>query len=329
MSYPEDEGYTDVESGGPKKSFWAHLEDLRKVLIRCTFAIVLALVVCLLMADKLMRVLEYPLARMEMFDKPHSSVTLELGETKLGPIKVDHDQFSAVPAGSTSHLIFKLETVKVGEEQVLALKPVSQDTTARSTLGIRLHNMGPAEGFFVAFHVAMYGAVILSSPFWLYFMGQFMLPALHLRERKVLFTWLGWASTLFMVGVLMTYFVLLPISLRASVEYSELMGFSAADWRAEEYIGFVTKFLLGMGLGFQFPVIILLMVKMGLITHTTLAKYRRHVCVLSFFLGAILTTPEVITQVAMAIPLYLLYEISIWIAWYWDRKKRKAELANA
>jgi sec-independent protein translocase protein TatC len=161
----------------------------------------------------------------------------------------------------------------------------------------------------------------------LFFIGQFMLPALHLRERKVLFIWLGWSSTLFMVGVAMTYFVLLPVSLRASVEYSELLGFSATDWRAEEYISFVTKFLLGMGIGFQFPVIVLILVKMGLLTHATLAKYRRHVCVLSFFLGAILTTPEVITQVAMAIPLYLLYEISIWIAWYWERKKRKAEQA--
>jgi len=329
VTYPDLESPPEEEEGGPKKTFWAHLEDLRKVLIRCTFAIVAALVICLLMDEKLMRILEYPLKRMEMFDKPHSSVTLQLGETKLGPIKVDHDQFSAVPAGSTARLVFNLEAVKIGDEQVLALKPVSADTSAESSVGIRLHNLGPAEAFFVAFHVAMYGAVILSSPFWLFFIGQFMLPALHVRERKVLFIWLGWSSALFMVGVLMTYFVLLPVSLRASVEYSELLGFSAADWRAEEYISFVTKFLLGMGIGFQFPVLILILVKMGLLTHTTLAKYRRHVCVLSFFLGAILTTPEVITQVAMAIPLYLLYEISIWIAWYWDRKKRKAEKAAA
>jgi sec-independent protein translocase protein TatC len=242
---------------------------------------------------------------------------------------VNHDQFAAVPEGSTEHLSFKLEAVKIGDEQVLALKPIPQDATATNNVSIRLHNLGPAEAFFVAFHVAMYGAVIFSSPFWLFFIGQFMLPALHLRERKIMFTWLGWATALFAAGVSLTYFVLLPVSLRASVQYSDLMGFSASDWRADEYINFVTKFLLGMGIGFQFPVIILVLVKMGLITHTTLAKYRRHVCVLSFILGAILTTPEVITQVAMAVPLYLLYEISIWIAWYWDWKKKKAEKAKA
>jgi sec-independent protein translocase protein TatC len=79
-----------------------------------------------------------------------------------------------------------------------------------------------------------------------------------------------------------------------------------------------------MGLGFQFPLVILLTVKLGFVTHQQLAHYRRHVVVLCFILGAVLTTPEVITQFAMAIPLYLLYEICIWIAWYWDWKKRRA-----
>jgi len=79
-----------------------------------------------------------------------------------------------------------------------------------------------------------------------------------------------------------------------------------------------------MGLGFQFPVIVLLLVKMGLVTHHQLARYRRYVIVLCLILGALLTTPEVITQVCMAVPLYILYEASIWIAWYWDWKKRKA-----
>jgi len=79
-----------------------------------------------------------------------------------------------------------------------------------------------------------------------------------------------------------------------------------------------------MGLSFQFPIVVLFLVKIGLVTHKQLAHYRRHVCVLSFILGAVLTTPEVITQVAMAVPLYILYEICIWIAWYWERKKRLA-----
>ena len=192
---------------------------------------------------------------------------------------------------------------------------------------MRLHNFGPAEGFFVAFHVAIYSSLVLSAPFWMYFLGSFIMPALKQREQRALFPWLGWSLFLFLFGVLSTYFILLPIALRASVAYSDLLGFEGLDWRADDYISFVTHFVFGMGLGFQFPVVLLFLVKLGILSHAQLAKYRRHVCVACFILGAVLTTPEVITQVAMAIPLYILYEACIWIAWYWEWKKRKAEAA--
>jgi sec-independent protein translocase protein TatC len=158
-------------------------------------------------------------------------------------------------------------------------------------------------------------------------MGGFLLPALNLKERSVIFSWLGWSAALFIIGALSTYFLLLPIALRAAVQYSKILGFSSQDWRAIEYINFTCKFIFGMGLGFQFPLVVLFLVKIGVLTHEQLAKYRRHVIVLSLILGAVLTTPEVVTQVAMAVPLYLLYESCIWIAWYWERKKRRAGAA--
>jgi sec-independent protein translocase protein TatC len=81
--------------------------------------------------------------------------------------------------------------------------------------------------------------------------------------------------------------------------------------------------MLGMGLGFELPVIVLTLVKIGVLNYRALANARRYVIVISFVLGAVLTTPEVITQVLMAIPLLLLYEISVWIAWYWERQDKK------
>jgi sec-independent protein translocase protein TatC len=328
MDESESSKSSEADGPGPRKTFWAHLEDLRKVLIRSVIAVCIALVACLLIDDKLVKILEYPLARMDMFEKPKPAVSFEIGTTKFGPFEVTPDRFAAIPAVGSSHVIFKLGAAKVGDEYVLTLKPEAAPPTGVSDLKVRLHNLGPAEGFFVAFHIALYGALIISAPFWLFFMGQFILPALHVHERRVLFTWLGWGTFLFFSGVLLTYFLLLPVALRASVEYSELLGFNGYDWRADDYISFVTKFLFGMGLGFQFPVVILILVKAGVLNSRILAKYRRHVCVASFIMGAVLTTPEVITQVAMAIPLYLLYESCIWIAWYWERKKRKAEAST-
>jgi sec-independent protein translocase protein TatC len=132
-----------------------------------------------------------------------------------------------------------------------------------------------------------------------------------------------------MLGVLLTYFVLLPLALRASIEYSSLLGFDAYEWRADEYVSFTCKFLLGMGLGFQFPLVVLTLVKLGILHYRQLAHFRRHVIVGAFILGAILTTPEVITQVAMAVPLCVLYEVCIWLAWFWERKQRRMEAAAA
>jgi sec-independent protein translocase protein TatC len=277
-------------------------------------------------ADKLVQVLEYPLRHIEIFQKPRPTVSFQIGSTQLGPYVVSPGQFAGLPAGEVPHAVFQVGVAQVGSEQVATLKllPATADSAAGSALKIRLHNLGPAEGFFIAFHVSFYAALILAAPFWMYFLGGFIMPALHVREREAIFPWVGWSLLLFLLGVIGTYFVLLPVSLRASVAYSDLLGFEGNDWRADDYISFVTHFIFGMGLGFQFPIIVLFLVKIGMLTHKQLAHYRRHVIVLSFILGAVLTTPEVITQVAMAVPLYLLYEICVWIAWYWERKKRRS-----
>ncbi|HYV26368.1 MAG TPA: twin-arginine translocase subunit TatC, partial [Candidatus Eisenbacteria bacterium] len=78
----------------------------------------------------------------------------------------------------------------------------------------------------------------------------------------------------------------------------------------------------GMGLGFELPVVILTLVKIGILNYGILSKARRYMIVINLILGALLTTPEVVTQVLMALPLQLLYEISVWIAWYWDQEDR-------
>jgi sec-independent protein translocase protein TatC len=316
----------DTKSG--RKSFWGHLDDLRAALIRCAMVVGVALIVCLLFVNKIMWVLEYPLRHLQMFAHPKPSVTLQIGAGKLGPYPVSAEQFSGLPPGEAPQVVFQVGTAKVGQEQVVTLKLLPEVKGQENTL-VRLRNFGPAEAFFVAFKVALYASLVLAAPFWLFFLGQFILPALNIREKRFLRIWLGWGVVLFVAGVLATYFGLLPVALRASMEYSDLLGFQSDEWRAEEYVSFCTNFMLGMGFGFQFPLVLLTLVKAGVLSHRDLAKYRRHAIVASLFLGAILTTPEVITQISMAVPMYLLYEICIWIAWYWDRQKRKAAAAAA
>ncbi|MCS6245613.1 MAG: twin-arginine translocase subunit TatC [Opitutus sp.] len=311
-------------AAGDRKTFWAHLDDLRKALIRSAIAVCIALFLCLFISDKLMNILEYPIRHMNMFEKPKPTVTFQIGDAKMGPYTVAPEQFKGLPEGTAPQVVFNVGSAVIDGKQVATLELDTQTPISTETTRVKLHNFGPAEGFFLAFRISIYGGLILSCPFWAYFMGSFIFPAFNLNEKKIIFQWVGWGTLLFLAGISLTYFLLLPIALRASIEYSQLMGFDAYTWRADEYIKFVTHFLLGMGLGFQFPVIVLILVKIGVLTHHQLGKYRRHVVVLSLILGALLTTPEVITQISMAVPLYILYEISIWIAWYWDWKKRKA-----
>jgi sec-independent protein translocase protein TatC len=322
----EVEPLADTE-GGPRKPFLEHLEDLRMALLKCLVVILVALLVCLFTVNKIASILEYPIRRMHLLDQPQPTVTFQIGSVRFGPYEVSRDQFAGLPPGDTPHIVYKIGMTKIGEEQVVTLKPDPQADPGVTR--IKLRNLNPAEGFMVAFHIALYASLVVSAPFWLYFLGQFILPALHVRERRFLFMWLGWGVLLFLLGILLTYFVLLPLALRASIQYSTLLGFDAYEWRADEYIRFTCKFLLGMGLGFQFPLVVLTLVKLGILGYHQLAHFRRHVIVVSFILGAILTTPEVITQVAMAVPLCLLYEICIWLAWFWERKKRREEAAAA
>ena len=196
-------------------------------------------------------------------------------------------------------------------------------------MNVDLNTLSPAGGFFVAVQVAFYGGLALASPFIFYFIAQFVFPAMKMKERHYVYRGLAFSVPLFVLGVCFCYFVLMPVALAASQIYSNWLGFSANIWRAEDYISFVCKFMLGMGLGFQMPVVLLVLVKLRILSYSTLSKARRYMIVINLILGALLTTPEVITQVLMFIPLQLLYEISVWIAWYWERQeKRRAAAAE-
>jgi sec-independent protein translocase protein TatC len=324
---PED------EEGGPVKTFLEHLEDLRWVLIKSGSALMLGMLVCLLAGDKMVEILKRPLTRAKIpFPGTNQVVTLRwfgttnrVGTFPLAPAAQDAFNF-----GSNRFVALQLVPVAVGTNHFLALQ---LDPTAGAETGIyrnvELINLAPAGGFIVALQVAFYGGMVLAAPFIFFFVAQFVFPALKMAEKRYIYPGLGWGFGLFASGVAFCYFLLMPLALAASFKYSNWLGFGADQWRAEEYISFVCKFMLGMGLGFQLPVVLLVLVKIGILSYATLSKARPYMIVINLILGAVLTTPEVITQVAMAIPMQCLYEITVWVAWWWERRERKRAEAEA
>jgi len=127
----------------------------------------------------------------------------------------------------------------------------------------------------------------------------------------------------------------MPVALKAAVVYSDWILNEKPNttepilWQAEYYFSFTSKFMVGMGLGFELPVVLLTLVKLGVLDYRKLAAMRRYMIVICLVLGAVLTTPEVVTQILMAAPLYLLYESSVWIAWYWERQEKKKNETEA
>jgi sec-independent protein translocase protein TatC len=327
--YPHDE----EDEGGPIKSFLEHLEDLRWVLIKSVAAAGLAMLGCLLGGNYVVKVLEWPLSQTPLgFSTKSQTVRVMFGTNQFALFRVTSTNDPWAPFIGTNRFVrLEVTPVQNGASWVLGLSaPIADNNTPQNRrLPIDIVNLSPAGSFIVATKVAFYAGLVIAAPFIFYYIAQFVFPALRMREKKYVYRGLAFGAGLFMTGVSFCYFVLMPVALAASVQYAEWLGFSANQWRAEDYIGFVCKFMLGMGLGFELPVVVLTLVKIGVLSYKTLAAGRRYVFVISFVLGAILTTPEVITQVLMALPLYGLYEISVWIAWYWERQDKKREAQEA
>ncbi len=326
MAGDHESEHPDEAEGGPVKTFLEHLEDLRWVLIKSLVALFVAVLLCLLAGNYVVRIVKWPLTRAGVsWPGTNQIVAVSFGTNRLGVFQLTADQQKILELGTNRFVSVQIEPLVIGTNQVLGWR-ASSDAAAiadAQRLKIDLINLSPAGGFVVAFQVAIYGGAMLASPFIFYFAAAFIFPALKLRERKYIYRGLAFGGGLFLTGVAFCYFILMPLALTAAQMYSHWLGLGALQWRAEDYISFVCKFLLGMGLGFELPVVILTLVKIGILDYHMLSKARRYMIVINLILGAVLTTPEVFTQIVMFVPLQGLYEITVWIAWYWDQPDRR------
>ena len=316
----------DEAEGGPVKSFLEHLEDFRWVLIKSIVTLIVAMMVCLVAGNQIVQIVKWPLTRAKIhYPKTGQIAVVSFGANHLGNFQLTPEQQKSLNLGTNHFVAVEVSPLMLGTNQVLGWR-ISENAAAiadAQRVKINLINLSPAGGFVVAFQVALYGGAVLASPFIFYFVAGFVFPALKIRERKYVYHGLAVGVLLFLTGVAFCYFILMPVALAAAQMYSQWLGFGAFQWRAEDYISFVCKFMLGMGLGFELPVVILTLVKIGVLNYRMLSKARRYMIVINLILGAVLTTPEVVTQIVMFVPLQLLYEITVWIAWYWDRREKK------
>lgn len=172
-----------------------------------------------------------------------------------------------------------------------------------------LHFTGPMDVFMVDLKVAFLASVVCSGPIWLYQFWKFFEPALYPRERKYILPFVVASSLLFFAGVLFCFFVVLPLALHVLIQIGMEVGTPVIT--IKDYVSLVTLTILGFGIVFETPVILILMAMLDIVSVEALAKSRRFVVVGVLIASAVLTPPDPIFQIALAAPLYLMYELSI------------------
>ncbi|NOX97117.1 MAG: twin-arginine translocase subunit TatC [Nitrospirae bacterium] len=173
--------------------------------------------------------------------------------------------------------------------------------------------IAPQEAFIAYLKIALFAGLFLSLPVILYQIWQFVSAGLLPKERKYLLVYGPLSFFLFLIGATFSYQVVLPLGLKFLID-----RYSTATLQPmisiSKYISFVGMFLLAFGVVFELPLIVLFLVKIGLVSPQSLRRRRREVIVLTFILAAVMTPPDIFTQFLLAVPILLLYEISLWTA---------------
>jgi sec-independent protein translocase protein TatC len=315
----------EEENGGPFKTFLEHLEDFRWLVIKTGAALMVSLIICLYAVPQIVAVLKWPLTQAALVRvKDERKVLVRFDTNIVATLELTTNQFAGLDLGTNWISVVQIEPRTFGTNVFLSVQ-VEKNPTETTMLksATDLIYLDPAAPFFSSMQLAFYGGLLLASPIIFFFVAQFILPALKIREKKYVLRAAITGVGLFLGGIAFCYFFVLARALKFAVWWAVWMGIKVPEWRAETYFSFVTKFLLGMGLGFELPVVLLALVKIGVLDYAKLSAMRRYMIVVNLVLGALLTTPEPFTQMVMAIVLQLLYELSVLIAWYWERQERK------
>jgi sec-independent protein translocase protein TatC len=184
-----------------------------------------------------------------------------------------------------------------------------------------LFNLGVVDPFSIHIEISLFGGVVVALPALLYFLGQFLLPALTPHEKKFLAPVFFGGALLFVIGVTFCYILVLHAALKFFAEYSSWLGFTTM-WTAKGLIDFEVQMLAGFGVAFELPLVVLVLNLLGIVSASQMASKRRHAAVFIFIASCcIIPSTDIFSLSVLSVPMYLLYELCILIAKMVERKK--------
>lgn len=281
--------YDELESS--RAPLIEHLSELRNRLIICVAAFIIAFVGCFALSQQIYVFLLHP---------------FQMAAALLAEQK----------AGHGTHNALDLLEVMTG----LKKAPATGEA-------LKLVFTAPLEFFFTKMKLAGFGAIVVTFPILAFQLYRFVAPGLYKKERGAFLPFLIAAPVLFIAGASLVYYVMLPFVLWFSLSQQIITADVTVELlpKVSDYLSLVTQLLLAFGLCFQLPVVLALLGLAGLISSKTLAKGRRYAIVGIVAIAAVLTPPDPLSQIMLSVPIYLLYEISIWCVRIIELRRPKEE----
>ena len=199
---------------------------------------------------------------------------------------------------------------------------VKDDSISRRLIFTALH-----ETFITYIKVSFFAALFLGSPFLLIQIYKFIAPGLYKNEKKAILPYLIFTPILFLFGGFLVYYLVMPLAIQFFLSF-ETIGSNTTlpiqlEAKVNEYLSLIMRLIFAFGISFQLPILLNLLARVGVVNSEYLRTRRRYVIVIIFALAAILTPPDPITQVGLAIPLLLLYELSIFTVRFTEKKEKE------
>lgn len=191
----------------------------------------------------------------------------------------------------------------------------------------QLISLRVTDAFSLWMKLAFYGGLVLAFPAVCYFLAEFILPALRKKEKDLLMPTFIFGTLLFIAGAAACYYLMIPQTLKVFLKYTEWFEMKRL-WTAVDYVGFVTSFILSVGITFEVPLVILILVRLGILSAKTVASGRKIMIAAAVILAAVLAPPDPLSMIMMTLPLIVICELTIWLAWFVERWRIK-RLAKA
>lgn len=286
-----------------KLSIWDHIEDLRKMLIRCACVAFLGFLAVLCFHEKIFQLLT-----------DHWQANNPLIEQEFKQFRVSND--------SETDRKFILPQ----SAQVIESANTSQDEKQPGLYFIhkdgyidynrpadqKLLILSPIEGLLLTLKISFWLGLALTAPLWGWIIFQFILPGLHVHEKRIVIPFLAFSCFGIALGLTLAYTVTIPLANEYLQSFNSSLGQNA--WSLSHYVDYTLLIYFGHVIAFEICILLLLLVHFQLISHEWLTSKRRYMIVAAFILAALLTPPDVLTQFALAIPLVGFYEMSIFYA---------------